>query len=93
MTHSFNCPSQAGYTCNCGAKPEDHLTAPLPVAAPATWKEREDRVAWVRHNLTMGERAKLYRLERDEFRFKDYQKIERAEERSLKPKEGLKLWP
>jgi len=38
---------------------------PLPAAAPATWKEREDRVSWCLAHLTLGEKALLYRLLHD----------------------------
>lgn len=65
--------------------PPDPMTQPLPKAAPATWPEREERVRWCYMNLTDGEAAKLYRLLRDRFRFKDYERIERLEAKSLAP--------
>lgn len=34
----------------------------LPPEPPATWAEREDRVAWVLAHFTDGERARLYEL-------------------------------
>ena len=47
------------------ASPADPMSAPLPVAPPATWTGREDRVAWVLRNFTAGELAKVYRLLHD----------------------------
>jgi hypothetical protein len=43
----------------------DPMTQPLPVAAPRTWKAREDRVRWCNENLTSGEIALLIRLRAD----------------------------
>lgn len=40
----------------------DPLTQPLPVAAPGSWRAREDRVRWVLAHFTEGEKAKLYLL-------------------------------
>jgi len=45
--------------------PADPMTQPLPVAAPDTWRGREDRVRWCRENLTKGERALLVKLSYD----------------------------
>jgi hypothetical protein len=45
--------------------PPDPLTQALPTTPPATWAGREDRVRWVRANLTEGELALLYKLEHD----------------------------
>lgn len=42
--------------------PPDPMAQPLPVAAPPTWKEREDRVRWCFENLTNGEHALLYKV-------------------------------
>jgi hypothetical protein len=38
----------------------DPMTQPLPLAPPATWTGREDRVRWCLENLTEGEQARLY---------------------------------
>lgn len=43
----------------------DPMSVPLPPAPPPTWKEREDRVRWVRANLTEGEQALLHKLSVD----------------------------
>lgn len=45
-----------------GVVPIDPTTQPLPVAPPATWLGREERVAWCLRNLTSGEKARLYWL-------------------------------
>ena len=71
----------------------DPMTQPLPKAAPATWPEREERVRWCYMNLTDGEAAKLYRLYRERFRFKDYERIERQEAKSLVPQKKDTRWP
>ena len=43
----------------------DPLAEPLRPAVPGTWGEKEDRVRWVRANLSPGEQALLYKLAHD----------------------------
>jgi len=58
-------PMQSAAPADGSAILFDPLTAPLPPAPPPTWKAREDRVAWCRENLTVGERALLVKLSYD----------------------------
>lgn len=45
------------------------LSAPLPPAVPMTWVGCEDRVLWVLHNFSPGEKSLLYKLLHDKEQF------------------------
>lgn len=77
------------------AKPADPKTLPLPVAPPADWQGREDRVAWVIANFTTGETAKLYRTLRDgmDFRNRNVFELESKERKALEAQPKKEVWP
>ncbi len=68
--------------------PVDPMTQPLPVAPPPTWRGREDRCAWVDHNLTPGEKSLLFRIWFDSQRMRrgTCLMIERQEKKTLEEK-------
>ena len=64
----------------------DFLTRALSPDPPRYWEDREERVRWVRANLTPGEQAMLYRIayEADGLRIEKCRAIERAEKDQCK---------
>lgn len=75
--------------------PADPMTVPLPTEQPATWIGREDRVRWVLHHFTRGEKSKLKRMLDDELRHYDLRALERKERDELlaAQQKTVRRWP